>query len=99
MKDAEQQSPPYKLAIWSFSSGRQNLAGGNHIPTLRYAAQHGAHSECTTGRWTTSGGCFARRSRTDGFAVSHVQPLLRPDMPRVAVTSLSAWRLCKPRLV
>jgi len=88
MKDAERQDPPYKLAIWSFSSGTpEPWQAEIMIPTLRYAAQHGHILSVHDGSVDDERRLF-RQAFKDGTAFRYrmFQPLLGPDMPRVAVT-------------
>jgi len=88
MKDADQQDPPYKLAIWSFSSGTPEPWQAEIIaPTLRYAAQHGHILSVHDGSVNDERRLF-RQAFKDGTAFRYrmFQPLLGQDMPRVAVT-------------
>lgn len=88
MKDADRQDPPYKLAIWSFSSGTPEPWQMEIIaPTLRYAAQHGHILSVHDGSVNEERRLF-RQAFKDGTALRYrmFQPLLGADMPRVAVT-------------
>jgi hypothetical protein len=88
MKDAERQDPPYRLAIWSFSSGTPEPWQAEIIaPTLRYAAEHGHILSVHDGSVDDDRRLF-RQAFKDGTALRYrmFQPLLGPNMPRVAIT-------------
>ncbi len=88
MQEAEQQNPPYHLAIWSFSSGTPEPWQADILsPTLRYAAEHGHILSVHDGSVNEERRLF-RQAAQDGTALRYrmFQPMLGPSMPRVAVT-------------
>ena len=88
MQEAEQQNPPYHLAIWSFSSGTPEPWQAEILsPTLRYAAEHGHILSVHDGSVDEERRLF-RQAAPDGTALRYrmFQPMLGPSMPRVAVT-------------
>jgi hypothetical protein len=88
MQEAEQQNPPYHLAIWSFSSGTPEPWQADILsPTLRYAAEHGHILSVHDGSVNDERRLF-RQAAPDGTALRYrmFQPMLGPSMPRVAVT-------------
>jgi hypothetical protein len=88
MKLAEQHDPPYRLAIWSFSSGTpEPWQAELMLPTLRYAAEHGHILSVHDGSVNHTRRLF-RQAYQDGTAFRYrmFQPLLGQSMPRVAVT-------------
>jgi len=88
MKLADQHDPPYKLAIWSFSSGTPELWQAQlMVPTLRYAAEHGHILSVHDGS-VDAGRRLFRQAAEDGTAFRYrmFYPLLGKSMPRVAVT-------------
>lgn len=88
MQDAERQDPPYRLAIWSFSSGTPEPWQMDIIaPTLRYAAEHGHILSVHDGSVDDERRLF-RQAFEDGTALRYrmFRPVLGDAMPRVAVT-------------
>jgi hypothetical protein len=88
MQEAEQQNPPYHLAIWSFSSGTPEPWQADIIsPTLRYAAEHGHILSVHDGSVDDERRLF-RQAAKDGTALRYrmFEPMLGQFMPRVAVT-------------
>ena len=88
MKLAESHDPPYRLAIWSFSSGTPEPWQAQLIShTLRYAAEHGHILSVHDGSVDDERRLF-RQAQKDGTAFRYrmFQPLLGKSMPRVAVT-------------
>jgi len=88
MQEAEQQNPPYHLAIWSFSSGTPEPWQAEIIsPTLRYAAEHGHILSVHDGSVSEERRLF-RQAAKDGTALRYrmFQPMLGQSMPRVAIT-------------
>lgn len=88
MKLAEQHDPPYRLAIWSFSSGTPELWQAQLIShTLRYAAEHGHILSVHDGSVNDERRLF-QQAYKDGTALRYrmFQPLLGQFMPRVAIT-------------
>jgi len=88
MKLAERHDPPYKLAIWSFSSGTpEPWQAAIMLPSLRYAAEHGHILAVHDGSVNANRPLF-RQAYQDGTALRYrmFQPMLGKDMPRVAIT-------------
>jgi len=88
MQEAEQQNPPYHLAIWSFSSGTPEQWQADILaPTLRYAAEHGHILSVHDGSVSEERRLF-REAAKDGTALRYrmFQPMLGQFMPRVAIT-------------
>ena len=88
MQEAENQDPPYHLAIWSFSSGTPEQWQADIIsPTLRYAAEHGHILSVHDGSVNEERRLF-REAAKDGTALRYrmFQPMLGQFMPRVAIT-------------
>ena len=88
MRLAEQHNPPYRLAIWSFSSGTPEPWQAQLIShTLRYAAEHGHILSVHDGSVNDERRLF-RQANKDGTALRYrmFQPLLGKSMPRVAIT-------------
>ena len=88
MKEADQQNPPYHLAIWAFSSGTpEPWQAELMVPSLRYAAEHGHILAVHDGSVDAERPLF-RQAYQDGTALRYrmFQPLLGSQMPRVAVT-------------
>ncbi len=88
MKLAEQHDPPYRLAIWSFSSGTPELWQAQLIShTLRYAAEHGHILSVHDGSVNDERRLF-QQAYKDGAALRYrmFYPLLGESMPRVAIT-------------
>jgi hypothetical protein len=88
MKDAERHDPPYRLAIWSFSSGTpEPWQAEIMLPSLRYAAEHGHILSVHDGSVDDERRLF-RQAFKDGTALRYrmFQPLLGESMPRVAIT-------------
>jgi len=88
MQEAESQDPPYRLAIWSFSSGTPEQWQADIIsPTLRYAAEHGHILSVHDGSVSAERRLF-RQAAKDGTALRYrmFEPMLGQFMPRVAVT-------------
>lgn len=88
MKDAERQNPPYRLAIWSFSSGTpEQWQAEIMAPTLRYAAEHGHILSVHDGSVDEERRLF-RQAFEDGTGLRYrmFQPMLGASMPRVAIT-------------
>ena len=88
MKLAEQYDPPYRLAIWSFSSGTPEPWQADKIAyTLKYAAEHGHILAIHDGSVDSERQLF-RQAYEDGTAFRYRMffSLLGKSMPRVAIT-------------
>jgi hypothetical protein len=87
MKEADRHDPPYKLAIWSFSSGTpEPWQAKIMLPSLQYAVEHGHILSVHDGSVDAARPLFQQAHQDDtAFRYRMFESMLK-TMPQVAVT-------------